>query len=81
VGVVLNLAIWFALHTVFRQLRPVQGYGASFDMPVLGSVDIWALALSMAAMIAIFRFKAGMIATLLACSAVGIVLHLVGILA
>src|SRR3954463_7019862 len=81
VGVVLNLAIWFALHTVFRQVRPVQGYGASFDMPVLGSVDIWALALSMAAMIAIFRFKAGMIPTLLACSAIGIVLHLVGILA
>ena len=34
VGVVLNLAIWFALHTVFREVRPVHGYGMSFDMPV-----------------------------------------------
>ncbi|MFL6304166.1 MAG: chromate efflux transporter [Candidatus Sulfotelmatobacter sp.] len=41
VGVVLNLAIWFALHTIFRQVRPVQGYGVSFDLPVFTSVDLW----------------------------------------
>jgi chromate transporter len=81
VGVVLNLAIWFALHTVFREVTPVHGYGLAFDMPVLTSVDYWALALSVAAIIAIFRFKVGMITTLLACSAVGIVLHLAGALA
>jgi chromate transporter len=80
VGVVLNLAIWFALHTVFRQVTAVKGYGLSFDMPVLTSVDPWALALSVAAIVAIFRFKVGMITTLLACSAVGIVLHLAGAL-
>jgi chromate transporter len=80
VGVVLNLAIWFALHTIFRDVTPVRGYGLEFDMPVLASVDPWALALSVAAIIAIFRFKVGMITTLLACSAVGIILHLVGLL-
>jgi chromate transporter len=81
VGVVLNLAIWFALHTVFRQVTPVQGYGFAFDMPAFASVDPWALALSVAAIIAIFRFKVGMITTLLACSAVGIILHLAGLVA
>jgi chromate transporter len=80
VGVVLNLAIWFALHTIFREVRPVQGYGFSFDLPVLTSVDLWALALSAAAMIAIFRFNVGMIPTLLACSAAGVVLHLIGLI-
>jgi chromate transporter len=80
VGVVLNLAIWFALHTVFRDVTPVHGYGLAFDMPVLSSVDPWALALSVAAIIAIFHFKVGMITTLLACSAVGIILHLAGLL-
>src|SRR4030088_1540663 len=75
VGVVLNLAIWFALHTVFREVRPVHGYGLRFDMPVPQSVNLWALAISVAAIIAIFRFKVGMITTLLACSAVGIALH------
>jgi len=39
VGVILNLAIWFAIHTVFRQTQHVQGFGLSFDMPVLASVD------------------------------------------
>jgi chromate transporter len=80
VGVVLNLAIWFALHTIFREVTPVHGYALKFDMPVLTSVDYWALALSVAAIIAIFRFKVGMITTLLASSAIGIILHLAGIL-
>ena len=78
VGVVLNLAIWFALHTVFRETWPVRGMGLSFDAPVLASVDIWALLLSAAAVIAMFRFKVGMIPTLAACSVAGIVLYLLG---
>jgi chromate transporter len=80
VGVILNLAIWFALHTWFRDAHRVKGFGFSFDVPVLTSVDPWALLLSLAAIVAIFRFKAGMIQTLLACSAAGIVLHLFGVI-
>jgi len=80
VGVVLNLAIWFALHSIFREVTPVQRYGFNFDAPVLTSVDLWALALSVAAIVAIFRFKVGMITTLAACSAIGIILHFAGAL-
>jgi chromate transporter len=79
VGVILNLAIWFALHAWFGEAYPVHSFGFSFDAPVFSSLDPWALALSAAAMMAIFRFKAGMIATLLACSAAGIVLHVIGV--
>ncbi|MBL0405872.1 chromate efflux transporter [Microvirga aerilata] len=78
VGVVLNLAIWFAIHTVFRETWAVRSFGLSFDAPVLASVDVWALLLSAAAVIAMFRFKVGMIPTLAACSAIGVVLYLVG---
>jgi len=78
VGVILNLAVWFALHTWFREARPVRALGVGFDAPVPASLDPWALALSAAAVIAIFRFKAGMIPTLLACAAAGVVLHLAG---
>ncbi|MBI3514560.1 MAG: hypothetical protein HY060_10925 [Proteobacteria bacterium] len=74
---IMNLAIWFAIHTVFRAVPPVRGFGVAFDAPVPSSVDGWALALA-AAMIAIFRFKVGMIPTLLACSAAGVILYLVG---
>jgi chromate transporter len=80
VGVVMNLAIWFAIHTIFHAVQPVRGFGFAFDAPVPSSVDPWALALSVAAMLAIFRFKAGMLPTLAACSAAGIVLHLAGVL-
>jgi chromate transporter len=80
VGVILNLAIWFALHAVFRQLTPVRAYGLNFDLPVLSSVDPWALALALAAIVAILRFKVGMIPALLACTAAGIVLHLAGLI-
>ncbi|WP_165982729.1 chromate efflux transporter [Dankookia rubra] len=79
VGVILNLAVWFALHTWFHEAHRIRAAGLSFDAPVLSSLDPWALALSAAAMLAIFRFKVGMIPTLLACSAVGIVLHLLGV--
>jgi chromate transporter len=81
VGVILNLAIWFALHTWFKQTEHVQGFGFSFDIPVLSTVDPWVVLLSIAAMIAIFRFKVGMITTLLACSAAGLLLYLTGVIA
>jgi chromate transporter len=79
VGVILNLAIWFALHTWFGEPHTVDSFGFPFDAPALSSLHPWALALSAAAMVAIFRFKAGMIPTLLACSGAGIVLNVIGL--
>jgi chromate transporter len=60
-------------------VRHVGGFGFSFDVPIVGAFAPWAILLSMAAMVAIFRFKAGMIPTLLACSAAGVLLHLAGV--
>jgi chromate transporter len=79
VGVILNLAIWFALHTWFRAAIRIGRLGLSFDVPVLASADLWALGLSVAAMVAMFRFNVGAIPTLLACSAAGVLLFLVGV--
>jgi chromate transporter len=78
VGVVLNLAIWFAIHTIFADVRPVRWGPFGFDAPVLSSVNVWALVLSAAAVVAMFRFKIGMVKTLAATSAAGIVLYLAG---
>ncbi len=80
VGVILNLAIWFAIHTVFRETFPVRSAGLSFEAPVLASVDPWALALAVSAAIAIFRFNAGMLQTLTACASVGVLLYLSGVI-
>ena len=79
VGVVLNLAVWFAIHTIFRETIPVHALLMDFDAPKLASVDPRALGLSAAAAVAIFQFKIGMIPTLAACCAAGIVLHIAGL--
>src|SRR5215203_565007 len=78
VGVVLNLAIWFAIHTIFAEVQPVAFGPVAFDAPVLSSVNWWALLLSAAAVVAMFRFKVGMIPTIAACSAGGLALYLAG---
>ena len=61
VGVILNLAIWFAIHTIFREVEPVRAFLFAFDAPKFSTVDPWALLLSVGAAVAIFRFKVGMI--------------------
>ncbi|WP_158667891.1 chromate efflux transporter [Bradyrhizobium guangdongense] len=76
VGVILNLSIWFALHTLFRETVPLQAFPLNFDMPVLRSVDIPALVLSIAAATAIFRFKLGMLTVLAGSCAAGVALRL-----
>jgi chromate transporter len=80
VGVILNLSVWFALHTVFRQTSPVRSFGLSFDLPVLSSVDIPALILAVAAATAIFRFNIGMLTVLGGSCAAGILLRLLGLI-
>lgn len=80
VGVILNLSIWFALHTLFRETVPVHALPLNFDMPVLKSVDVPALVLAIAAATAIFRFKLGMLTVLAGSCAAGVTLRLVGVI-
>jgi chromate transporter len=76
VGVILNLAIWFALHVLFREVVEVEALGMTLDVPVWRTVNIASLVLTVAAVLAIFRFKIGMIPTLAACAGIGVLLHL-----
>jgi chromate transporter len=76
VGVILNLAIWFALHVLFREVVEVGAFGMTLDVPVLRTVNVASLVLTVAAVLAVFRFKVGMIPTLAACAGLGVLLHL-----
>jgi chromate transporter len=80
VGVILNLSIWFALHTLFQETIPVRAFPLAFDMPVISSVDIPALVLSIAAATAIFRFNVGMLWVLAGSCAAGVLLRLAGMI-
>ena len=75
VGVILNLAVWFAVHTIFAQVVTVGAPVLALPMPVLTSINWPALVLSLAAIIAMFRFKAGMLVTFAGCSVLGVVCY------
>lgn len=77
VGVILNLAVWFSLHTLFGQVIERHAYGLTASVPVLDTLNVPALVLSLAAVIAMFRFKIGMLPTLAACSAAGVLYYLI----
>lgn len=73
VGVILNLSIWFALHTFFADVNEVQYLGARLLVPVWHTIDLAAISISGMAFFCLFRFKAGMLPTLAICAATGIV--------
>ncbi len=81
VGVIFNLALWFAIHTLFGAVVPVRAFGLAFDAPAPASADPYALALALGAAFAIFRLRAGALATLAASALAGALLRGVGLIA
>lgn len=80
VGVILNLAIWFGLHTLFGQVDVRHAYGMMLQVPVLNTLNVPSVVLSNVAMAALFRLKIGMIPTLLGCSVAGVIIHFLGVI-
>jgi chromate transporter len=79
VGVILNLAIWFAQHFLFdHNVTQTSGMFA-FDRPVWSSLNPAATLLTLAAMLSIMRFRISPFQVLAGCAAAGIGLHLIGI--
>ena len=78
VGVILNLAIWFALHVLFAEITEVRVLAMTIDVPAPASLNVPSLLLTLAAIVAVFRFNAGMILTFAACAALGVAYHLLG---
>lgn len=78
VGVILNLALWFAVHVVWREVVRFDAGPLSLELPVLASVDWAAAALSVLALTAVFRLKLGMGAVLGGAAGLGVALHFVG---
>ena len=78
VGVILNLAVWFALHVIFREVGSFQAFGLNLAIPDLKTLDTIALILVAAALIAVFWFRIGMIALLSSAAAIGLGLYTTG---
>jgi len=80
VGVILNLSIWFFIHTIFRVVRPWHGYGLQLDLPDPASLDVPAFLLAAAALVAVFRFRLGMLVVLGASCVAGLALGAAGLI-
>jgi chromate transporter len=77
VGVVLNLAVWFAMHTIFAEVAQFRAAPLRFDVPVLSSVSAPALLLTAAALVAMFRLKIGPLAVIAGSGFAGLLLWLI----
>jgi chromate transporter len=80
VGVVLNLAVWFALHVLFAELNEIRIFGARLLIPAWNTLQPFSLLIAVGAMIALMRFKIGMIPTLLGSALVGMGYYLMVII-
>jgi chromate transporter len=74
VGVVLNLAVWFAIHALFGEVRTIDMGPARLLVPDPATVDWGALAIAAGALVALLRFRTGMLPTLAAAGLAGIVI-------
>ncbi len=72
VGVVLNLAIWFALFTLFDTVDEERLFGALFYRPDVASLDWAALGIAALAGLAIFGFRVPAVKVVAAAAAAGI---------
>ncbi|MBK9034983.1 MAG: chromate efflux transporter [Myxococcales bacterium] len=78
VGVIANLSLWFALHTLFAALRPVALGPWTVAVPVWASVDGAAVALTAAALIAGLGLRVRGPWLLLGCALAGLVWRSLG---
>lgn len=70
-GVVLDLALWFFLHTAFGTIGETRLGPIGIPMPDPASVNLASLALSAAAALLVLRFRVGTLAVLGICAAAG----------
>jgi len=76
VGVIANLALWFALHVLFARVAVVEAGPLRLQSPEWASFDWRAAVIAAVALVLIFRLKWSIIATLGVTAALGLMLGL-----
>jgi chromate transporter len=72
VGVIANLAVFFALHTLFASTNTLTVGPAQLELPQLPTLRPVALAIGLAAAVMLFRLKWSVLRTLGVCAALGL---------
>jgi chromate transporter len=76
VGVILQLAVWFALHTLFASVRELHAGPLRLFTPDVHTLDPFALAIAVGACWLLFRTRVGMLGTLGAAVVAGALVEL-----
>ena len=72
VGVILNLAVWFGIHASFAEVNEFDWGPVRLSLPDWPTFEPAVLLITVAALIATLRYKAGMFATLAAAAGLGV---------
>jgi chromate transporter len=78
VGVIANLAVYFALHTLFARVNTVEAGPVRLEVPDVTSLQPAAAVIVVVAAVLLFRLKWSVLRTLAACTALGLVTAAVG---
>jgi chromate transporter len=81
VGVIANLAVYFAIHTLFREVSTVTWGPIQLQLPNPGTLKPLSLAVAVLAAILIFRVRWSVLRTLGACALVGVAVGMVTLIA
>lgn len=76
VGVMLNLAIWFAMHVAFGEVQTIWAFGIQWLVPTWDTIQIASVVLAVGAFIAMLRFKVNMLPVIFASALLGIAYYL-----
>jgi chromate transporter len=76
VGIIANLAVWFAIHVLFARVGEVAVGPFGLPLPELASFDWAAASIALAAGVALLRFHANLFAVLGASALAGVVFRL-----
>jgi chromate transporter len=76
VGVVSNLGVWFAIHTLFERVRELEVFGGPVPVPVLNSVDPFAAAIAAASFVGLWKYRWNVVPVVLGSAAAGLLYRL-----
>lgn len=78
-GVIANLAFWFAVHVLFRETSEIETpWRTALTAPHLASFDIFAALIAAGSAVALVKFHANAIAVVLGALAMGVLISLFG---
>lgn len=77
-GVVLNLALWFALATAFGSVTTIVVGPLHLPVPQWSSIDLLSLAITAVAALLVFRLRLGTLKVIAVCAVLGVITQMIG---